>query len=79
MGTDAGSRNGPREFLLATRDRFPDRLSVEQHALATRVLFDDDPADAVGVEYLRGPHLYRADPRRRRAGGQPARCWRGAR
>ena len=41
-----------------SRQRHPDRLTVELDALATRVLFDGDRA--VGVEYLKGRHLYRA-------------------
>jgi choline dehydrogenase len=55
-----GKRNGPREFLLKTRDEHPDRLKIQLHALATRVLFEG--TTAVGIEYLEGEHLYEADP-----------------
>jgi choline dehydrogenase len=57
-----GRRNGTRERLLQARDANPERLTILLHALATRVLFDDDNR-ATGVEYLQGESLYRADPR----------------
>ena len=56
-----GRRNGTRELLNAVRRERPDKLTIETHALATRVLFQGDVA--VGVEYLKGQRLYRADPR----------------
>lgn len=52
-------RTGARERLLDVRRRVGDRLKIELNALAARVLFDDRNR-AVGVEYLRGPRLYRA-------------------
>lgn len=57
----SGRRWTTRELLLETRRRHPDKLTIRLGALATRVLFDDD-LRAVGVEYLEGEHLYRADP-----------------
>lgn len=57
-----GRRNGSRERVLQVRDANPDRLTIQLHALATRVLFDDGNR-ATGVEYLQGESLYRADPR----------------
>jgi len=62
------ARTGTRERLLAVQQRWPDRLKIELHALATRVLFDDRQR-AIGVEYMKGEHLYAADPR---AGGEAA-------
>ncbi|MDQ3815985.1 MAG: GMC family oxidoreductase N-terminal domain-containing protein, partial [Armatimonadota bacterium] len=59
--TDHGRRTGPREYIRATQEKFPDKLIVQTHALATRVLFDD-AKKAIGVEYLVGEHLYEADP-----------------
>ncbi|MEU0369930.1 GMC oxidoreductase [Streptomyces sp. NPDC006283] len=56
----AGARNGSRERVLTAQRAHPDRLTVRLGALVTRVLFDGDRA--VGVEYMDGPHLYRADP-----------------
>lgn len=52
-------RIGSRERLLEARARHPDKLELELHALATRVLFDDENR-AVGIEYLKGERLYRA-------------------
>ena len=59
-----GMRNGARERVLAVMQRHPDRLVLRLDALATRVLFaEHSPRRAIGVEYLEGAHLYRADPR----------------
>ncbi len=52
-------RTSARERVLEVAKRFPDRLTVELDALATRVLFGEGNR-AVGVEYLKGPRLYRA-------------------
>ena len=52
-------RIGSRERVLSTAKKFPDRLHVACHALATRVLFDDEQR-ATGVEYLSGERLYHA-------------------
>jgi choline dehydrogenase len=57
-----GRRNGARERVLQAREAHPDRLTIQLHALATRVLLDDDNR-ATGVEYLQGESLYRADSR----------------
>lgn len=59
MTTDGHSRTGTRERLREVAARYPDRLRIELHALATRVIFDADNR-AVGVEYLKGERLYRA-------------------
>jgi choline dehydrogenase-like flavoprotein len=58
LATRRHARNGSRERVLDVARRFPDRLTVELDALATRVLFEGDRA--VGVEYLKGRRLYRA-------------------
>ncbi|MGD9510645.1 MAG: GMC family oxidoreductase, partial [Geminicoccaceae bacterium] len=52
-------RTGTRERLLDVARRHPDRLCIELDALACRVLLDAS-GRAVGVEYLKGAHLYRA-------------------
>jgi choline dehydrogenase len=70
---DRGARAGSRERLLSVRDAHPDRLEIRTGALVTRVLFEDSatpggPPQAVGVEYLEGEHLYRADPKAPREG-----------
>lgn len=56
-----GRRVGTREYIRAVERTCPQNLVVRTGALATRVLFDD-ARRAVGVEYLEGAHLYRADP-----------------
>ncbi len=61
LATNAGKRNGTREYIRAVQASFPNNLTVKTNALATRVLFDDENK-ATGVEYLDGAHLYRADP-----------------
>ena len=60
------------------RRNIPTGCRIELDALATRVLLDDDNR-AIGVEYLKGPRLYRAHgqpgdrARRADAGARPAR------
>ncbi len=63
LATDGQKRRGPREFILDTiAQGFP--LTLKTNVLATRVLFEPNGQGPVarGVEYLEGPHLYRADP-----------------
>lgn len=58
--TTAGHRRvGARERVLQVAAKHPDRLHVEIEALATRIVFDAEGV-ACGVEYLKGPRLYRA-------------------
>ena len=64
-------RVGARERLLEVAERYPDRLSIELDALATRVLFDERNR-AVGVEYLKGERLYRAHAAPERRAGRAA-------
>jgi choline dehydrogenase len=59
MTTRRHKRTGARERVLEVARKYPDRLSVELNALATRVLFGEGNR-AVGVEYLKGERLYRA-------------------
>lgn len=56
MSTSGHHRVGTRERLLEVAGRYPDRLTLQLNALATRVLFEGDRA--VGVEYLQGERLY---------------------
>ena len=59
LSTAKAQRVGARERLLQAAAAHPERLHIELNALATRVLFDADGA-ACGVQYLKGPRLYRA-------------------
>jgi len=61
LTTSDHKRTGTRERLRAVQRQFPHLLTIELHALATRIVLDDDRR-ARGVEYLKGEHLYEADP-----------------
>jgi choline dehydrogenase len=70
LATNAGKRNGTREYIRAVQSQSPNNLTVKTNALATRVLFDDDNT-AVGIEYFEGARLYRADPRAQQGADGP--------
>jgi len=55
-----GKRNGPREYLLRTKKECPNNLTIRMGALTTRILFEGKRA--IGVEFMEGRHLYKADP-----------------
>jgi choline dehydrogenase len=61
-----GMRAGTREFIRDGQQRMPKKLKVQLNALATRVLLEGNRA--VGVEFLDGKNLYRADPAAERHG-----------
>ncbi len=61
ISTYRGRRAGTREYIRRVQSACPDRLTVKTNALASRVLLDAGNR-AVGVEYLEGARLYRADP-----------------
>lgn len=63
MAVAKGKRNGPRDFLLRTQSE-TNKLNIQLHSLATRILFEG--RRAVGVEFVQGSHLYEADPASRR-------------
>jgi choline dehydrogenase-like flavoprotein len=69
LTTDNHQRIGTRERLLSVAAAHPDRLRIELHALATRVVFDDNNR-AVGVEYQKGERLYAAHPHASSAAGE---------
>lgn len=56
-----GRRIGVRQRIDYARRLAPNHLTVRTHALAARVLLDEENR-ATGVEYFEGSHLYRADP-----------------
>ncbi len=59
LNTRKHERMGTRERLVETQQKYPDNLTIELDALATRVLFDDKNR-AIGVEYRKGAKLYQA-------------------
>jgi choline dehydrogenase len=60
MTVKDGVRAGTREHIRDAEQRMPKKLKVQLNALATRVLLEGNRA--VGIEFLEGKHLYRADP-----------------
>ena len=59
LSTKQKVRYAVRERILDVALRFPQNLTIELNALATRILLDEDNR-AIGVEYLKGSRLYRA-------------------
>ena len=65
------TRSGPRNFLYEVANTLNAdgtrkyKLDIQTNSLATKIVFDTagDQAKAVGVDYLFGKSLYRADPR----------------
>ena len=66
-----GGRVSTRDCLRTAQVEYPGRLEIRTGALAARVIFEG--TRAVGVEYLRGRHLYRANPNASARGAQPER------
>jgi choline dehydrogenase len=67
LAVENGKRAGPREYLLQVQKDHPGNLTIQKHALVTRILFED--ARALGVEYIDKAHVYKADPNADPAGG----------
>jgi choline dehydrogenase len=64
LATHSGRRNGPRELIAETIASSAGKLKVVTHSLASHVLLEPDTDGrprAVGVEFLEGERLYRAD------------------
>jgi choline dehydrogenase-like flavoprotein len=61
LSTHRHERRGTRERLISARPRPPGSLHVQPDTLATRIILDEANR-AVGVEWMRGRHLYRACP-----------------
>jgi choline dehydrogenase len=59
LNTRNHERMGTRERLVETQQNYPDNLTIELDALATKVLFDENNR-AIGLEYLKGARLYHA-------------------
>jgi choline dehydrogenase len=72
LSTADHGRVGTYQRIREVAARHPDRLRVELNALATRVILDEGRR-AIGVEYLKGAHLYRAAPNPAASAGTPHR------
>jgi choline dehydrogenase-like flavoprotein len=70
LTTNRHRRTGARERVLDVARRFPERLTISTHTLATRVLLDEHRR-AYGVEYRRGARLYRAHVSPSKDAGEP--------
>ncbi len=70
LAVNHGKRNGPREYLLATRAKYPNNLTIQMRSLATRILFEG--RKTIGVEFMEGAALYKASPKAT-DGTEPAR------
>lgn len=70
LAVDKGKRNGPRDYLLRTKEQFPNNLVIQMRSLATRVLFQG--TQAIGIEFMEGPWVYRASPNAAHDGPPPA-------
>lgn len=66
-----GGRVSTRDYLRTAQIEYPGKLTIRSGALASRVVFEG--TRAVGVEYLPGRHLYRADPQADGDGAAPER------
>ena len=76
LAVEHGKRAGPREYLLRVQKQFPDNLTIQKHALVTRVLFEGTTRGGGGV------HRQGARVSRRSGGAREsrnARAQRGAR
>jgi choline dehydrogenase len=58
-------RAGTREYINKTKNKHPGFLDVMENVFVTKVIFDgedDGKKIAVGIEYIKGKDLYKADP-----------------
>ena len=72
FATQSARRVSVRDLLAVTQQDRPDKLSIRTNSLVTRILFEgaangaaagaSPGLRAVGVEYIEGLRLYRADP-----------------
>ena len=60
LSTASHRRSGPRELLLATKAKRPDKLTVLLNALVRRIEIDPETKTAVAAHVIQGTHLYKA-------------------
>jgi choline dehydrogenase len=70
LAVNKGKRNGPRDYLLDTKNKYPN-LTIQMNSLATRILFEG--RQAIGVEFMEGPFLYKASPKATAGTPEPTR------
>lgn len=74
LNMDEYKRSSPRNFLVNTAQAINSgaikggKIDIRTNCLATRVIFAPNTTRAVGVEFLDGESLYRADPRAQQNG-----------
>ncbi|CAL5866783.1 uncharacterized protein PFLUO_LOCUS993 [Penicillium psychrofluorescens] len=66
LAMSQAKRSGTRDLIVNTAKKYP--LNIRTNCLATRVLFEENSVirnmpKAIGVEFLEGSSLYKADPR----------------
>jgi choline dehydrogenase len=79
LSMDRYKRSSPRDFLVATKRQLDaegggwrgGKIDIRLHCLATRIIFAPGTTRAIGVEFLDGPHLYRADMKSGKDSGAP--------
>jgi choline dehydrogenase len=83
FATESGRRVSVRNLIDVTGQDHPRQLRVYTHSLATRVLFTSDGPSggptAIGVEFVEGLNLYRADPNAAPCAAMPPPRWLRAR
>lgn len=70
LNMDRYKRSSPRDFLVDTAQllaskRKQGKIDIRTNCLATKVIFRENTKHVIGVEFLDGQSLYRADPRSR--------------
>ncbi|MBS1822038.1 MAG: GMC family oxidoreductase N-terminal domain-containing protein [Acidobacteria bacterium] len=74
LTTSNHARTGTRERILDVHHQSPQLLTIELNALATKIVFDDANR-AIGVEYIKGHHLYGASANPSSQYGQTQRAY----
>ncbi|KAF9693745.1 hypothetical protein EKO04_008264 [Ascochyta lentis] len=74
LNMDQYKRSSPRDFLvdtaqmLAKKGDGKGKIDIRINCLATKIIFQKGTTRAIGVEFLDGQSLYRADPRSQGSG-----------
>lgn len=79
LSMDTYKRSSPRDFLRSTQQLLEEhyrrpgvgKIDIRLNCLATRIIFAPGTKKAIGVEFLDGQHLYKADPKAEDLPGKP--------